>query len=79
MATKFFVDALGNYIGGFAGADPPVGAIEVSEPPLDARQIWDGTIWGPIPRTRLDDLHDKLAANTISAGEIREMLRLRGF
>jgi hypothetical protein len=30
----------------------------------------------PPPRTRLDDLHDKLAADTITDAELREMLRL---
>ncbi len=31
--TLFFVDAAGNYIGGFDGAEPPEGAIEIPEPP----------------------------------------------
>lgn len=33
MATKFFVDVDGNYIGGFDGAMPPAGSIEIPEPP----------------------------------------------
>jgi hypothetical protein len=49
--TLFYVDANGVYLGGYAGAEPPNGAIEVSSPPEDARQIWDGGSgeWLPVP------------------------------
>ena len=46
--TKFYVDSDGNYLGGFDGAEPPAGAIEVADAPQDARQTWDGT-WSPVP------------------------------
>lgn len=46
MATKYYVDAEGNYIGGFDGVDPPEGAIEVPEAPEDARQKWVNGAWG---------------------------------
>jgi len=49
MSTKFFVDAAGTYLGGFDGAEPPPGAIEVPFPPEDARQKWLGNEWGPLP------------------------------
>lgn len=49
MSTKFFVDVDGNYLGGFDGAEPPAGAIEVPVPPSDAREIWDGLAWLPLP------------------------------
>lgn len=39
--TKFFRDEVGNYLGGFDGATPPDGAIEVPGPPDNARQVWD--------------------------------------
>lgn len=45
MKTKYFVDQSGRYIGGFAGAEPPVGAIEVPTPPRDARDTYNGTEW----------------------------------
>lgn len=46
--TLYFVDGRGNYIGGFAGAEPPAGAIQVpTPPPVHASQIWDGQAWGP--------------------------------
>ena len=40
---KYYVDALGNYLGGW-DAKPPEGAIEVPFPPEDARQIWDSEL-----------------------------------
>lgn len=43
--TRFFRDALGNYLGGFSGAEPPLGAIEVPFPPEDGRMKWNGTTW----------------------------------
>lgn len=48
MATKFFVDADGNYIGGFDGVEPPNGAIEVPYPPdTHASQLWNGEAYEP--------------------------------
>jgi hypothetical protein len=43
--TKFYVDAQGRYVGGFDGAEPPVGAIEVAEPPQRGTDIWANNIW----------------------------------
>ena len=65
MKTKFYVDKLGNYIGGFYGAEPPKDSVEVGEPPIDSKQKWDGKAWGPIPlswediRIKRDDLLSK--------------------
>ncbi len=33
MITKYFVDSDGKYLGGFDGAKPPAGSIEVPNPP----------------------------------------------
>jgi hypothetical protein len=49
MSTKFFVDLAGTYIGAFDGVTPPAGAIEVPTAPVDARQVWNGEEWGPVP------------------------------
>ncbi|HEX5362333.1 MAG TPA: hypothetical protein VFW49_14800 [Fluviicoccus sp.] len=49
QVTKYFVDVSGAYIGGFAGAEPPAGAIEVPTAPQDARQVWQGNEWSPVP------------------------------
>ena len=38
--TKYFVDTNGNYIGGFCGAEPPLGSIEVPIAPDHSAQIW---------------------------------------
>jgi hypothetical protein len=43
--TKYFVDIEGNYIGGFDGATPPEGSIEVANPPEFGGDFWDGTQW----------------------------------
>lgn len=47
--TQYFVDEQGRYLGGFDGAEPPAGAIEVPYPPADARMVWDGEQYGPSP------------------------------
>ncbi len=44
--TRYFVDATGNYLGGFDGAEPPSGATEVPDAPADARQKWNNG-WQP--------------------------------
>lgn len=47
---KYYIDAAGNYLGGFDGAEPPKWSIEVPEPPADAGQIWDfeAETWGEL-------------------------------
>lgn len=57
--TKYFVDSNGTYIGGFDGAEPPNGSIEVPSAPEDARQVWNNGAWGPIPVT----VPDRVTAN----------------
>lgn len=47
---NYYVDTAGNYLGGW-DANPPTGAIEVPEPPQDARQVWVGQAWRGIPVT----------------------------
>ncbi|WP_299381654.1 hypothetical protein [uncultured Kiloniella sp.] len=47
--TKYYVDNNGVYLGGFAGVEPPEGAVEVQYPPDDARQLWEGGSWGNNP------------------------------
>ena len=51
VATKHFVDGVGNYLGGWSEGNPtiPGGAIEVGTPPDHAAQIWSGTVWGNAP------------------------------
>ncbi|MCT2580603.1 MULTISPECIES: hypothetical protein [unclassified Mesorhizobium] len=47
--TKYFVDAVGVYLGGFDGVEPPAGAVEVPTAPDDARQVWASGAWSPAP------------------------------
>lgn len=58
--TKYFVDKQGVYIGGFDGAEPPAGAIEVPFAPAFASDIWDGKAWQagtrPVPMITADQL-----------------------
>ncbi|MCA3247393.1 MAG: hypothetical protein ING29_13050 [Azospirillum sp.] len=43
--TKYFVDANGNYLGGFEGVDPPEGAIEIPEPPPHGWMVLTPSGW----------------------------------
>ncbi len=43
---KYYIDVNGNYLGGW-DTNPPEGAIEVTHPPYDARDVWDGIHWVP--------------------------------
>lgn len=52
MQTKFFVDAAGNYIGAFCGAEPLAGAIEVPTAPADSRDTWQFPGWDCLERLR---------------------------
>lgn len=45
--TKFYVDGSGAYIGGFDGAQPPAGSIEVPTAPAQASDIWADGSWLP--------------------------------
>lgn len=47
--TKFYADTDGRYLGGYDGAEPPAGAIEVPYAPDDARQVRVGQSWGAVP------------------------------
>jgi hypothetical protein len=64
--TQYYVDTNGNYLGGFDGATPPVGAIEVSAPPTDGRQKWINNAWAALDPTILTTV-DQNALNTALA------------
>ena len=70
--TKYFVDGNGAYLGGFDGAEPPAGAVEVSEAPDDARQVWDGKAWSAAPVMRRMVLKSVVQARIIDAGKMSQ-------
>jgi hypothetical protein len=37
--TRYYVDAAGRYLGGFEGAEPPAGSVEISAPPQHGSQV----------------------------------------
>ena len=45
IMTKYYVDVDGNYLGGFYGAEPPQGAIEVPLAPDNALKKWIAGKW----------------------------------
>lgn len=45
MTAKYYVDQSGVYLGGFDGAEPPLGSIEIPEPPVDGRYILANGAW----------------------------------
>jgi hypothetical protein len=49
MIAKYYVDAGGNYLGGFTGCEPPAGAVEVPTAPTSAVDKWNGAAWVHIP------------------------------
>lgn len=57
--TKFYIDASGNYIGGFCGAEPPAGAIEVDSPPEHGWQKYINGAWLPLTDEQLQQLGAK--------------------
>lgn len=73
--TRFFVDADGNYLGGFDGAEPPAGAIEVPSPPPHGLDTWNGSAWVPhTPEPTVDELLDADIANANSIAELKAAL-----
>ncbi len=60
MAMKHYIDEDGRYLGGWDGI-PPEGAIEVGEPPEDARQLWSGIAWSEIPEQVPDSVTKRQA------------------
>ncbi len=75
--TQFYVDAAGNYLGGFDGAEPPAGAVEIQEPPAHGLDKWVNGAWvlyvQPLS-VRLIELLDEnaatLAAEIEASGQI---------
>lgn len=52
MTIKYYIDSEGNYLGGFDGALPPEGSVEVPSPPQHAlNETWVNGAWVEKPTT----------------------------
>lgn len=73
--TKYYVDAQGNYIGGFDGVAPPANTVEVPNAPDDARQKWSGGQWQTLPANQqsVDDQAALNAALTAQGSIVRAL------
>ena len=73
--TRYFIHPRGNYIGGFDGADPPVGAIEIAAPPKHGLDKWDfnAQAWLPyVPPLPLKTKADKILIALVAKGVIKQ-------
>jgi hypothetical protein len=68
--TKYFVDAQGNFLGGFDGAEPPIDAAEVPNAPVNGLDKFINGAWVP-DATRVQQeairVADNVAVNTAKA------------
>ena len=68
MTTKYYVTKTGAYLGGYGdGAEPAVGAVEVSDPPDHGGQIWDGKKWNAYVPPKEEQQEARRAAYTAEA------------
>lgn len=65
--TKYYVDTLGNYIGGFDGALPPSSSIKVPNPPNHGLDKWINGQW-------VEHTNPKVFA-PLSKWQVRKVLR----
>lgn len=66
MVTKYYVNANGDYIGGFEGVEPPVGSFEVDAPPPHGKDRWDGTKWVEHVKSDKEKVSDELRKRNIT-------------
>lgn len=68
MTERFYVDQSGKYLGSFDGIEPVEGFLEVSFPPIDAAQIWNGSSWSAAPIAFLPLTRRQLRRGLLSLG-----------
>lgn len=61
METLYFVDEQGNYLGGFCGAEPHEGAVQISSPPEHAADKYIDGSWQVNPIRIIDGLKSELS------------------
>jgi hypothetical protein len=64
METKYYVNAEGDYVGAFCGANPPNWAIEVDSPPAHGFDKWVNGAW--VPHVPVQSKSDLLASITVT-------------
>lgn len=67
--TQYYVDQSGMYLGGFDGAVPPAGSLQVTTAPADALQMWVDGAWAALV----------LVPEVISPRQFRQSLTHFGF
>lgn len=66
--TKYYRAGDGSYVGGFDGADPPAGSVEIPEPPEHGADRWINGVW-VADKARLNAaMHDQIAVVEKSQG-----------
>ncbi|MAZ02522.1 MAG: hypothetical protein CMN56_05230 [Sneathiella sp.] len=68
MTPTPFVDKNGNYLGIFTS--PPIGGVAVPEAPDDARQVWTGKAYGPVPDKPQEEQDWEVLADAETQAEI---------
>jgi hypothetical protein len=76
--TKFYVDVAGNYLGGFDGAEPPAGAIEVPSPPAHGLDVWNGSAF-ETPASVVADRDDEAGRVELIATDAASVRAMREF
>lgn len=84
MTQRFYTDQGGRFIGSWDGAEPPAGAVEVTGPPTDITQLWDGQGWGPpkwprdsgVPEASLKASRNRRIGVALKKGDALTALRL---
>ena len=74
--TKYYIDNAGGYIGGFDGAEPPRGSIEVSKPPNDAREIYVDGKW-TVPESLSVSRNNKAAKEDLDKLDLESIRDIR--
>lgn len=80
-AARHYADAAGRFVGSFADVDPaalPAGAIEVPDPPDDARDVWTGAAWDSAGRPAPDPVGDRYAGDAVFAALVDELAATGG-
>lgn len=74
--TRYFVDEQGNYLGGFDGAEPPEGAIEVPEAPIHGLDKWANGAWVRYVAPPKPGLAEQIIGNPAELAKLKAALEI---